>query len=59
MYKKGFKLWRGNELLKAGSELNNGNFVLLSTIRASLERIELEGIYLVDTGSYIYIYVLR
>ena len=29
------------------------------TIIASLERIEMEGIYLIDTGEFIYLYVLK
>ena len=31
----------------------------MSTIRASLERIEKVGIYLIDTSEYIYLYVLK
>lgn len=29
------------------------------TVPASLERIDLKGIYLIDSGEYIYLYVLR
>ena len=33
--------------------------MLPSSVRASMERIELEGIYLIDTAEYIYLYVLK
>ncbi len=39
--------------------MENGFTVLPTTTESSFERIELEGIYLIDNSEYIYVYVLK
>ena len=42
-----------------GNEMDNGYIILPATIPNSFERIEINGIYLIDTAEFIYIYVLK
>ena len=39
--------------------MENGFTVLPTTIESSFERIELEGVYLIDNSEYIYVYVMK
>ena len=60
--RKDDRIFQSNgKYVRIGEEVYNGggDVMLPSTVRASMERIELEGIYLIDTAEYIYLYVLK
>lgn len=42
-----------------GNIMKNDFTILPTTIANSLERIEVNGIYLIDNGEYIFLYILK
>ena len=44
---------------KCGDLINDSHYLVPPTIRLSLGKIDLKGIYLIDNGDYIYLYVLH
>ena len=48
-----------NPNLTVGTIMDNNFTILPTTIENSYERIEVNGIYLIDNAEYIYLYVLK
>jgi len=50
---------KGEDKIKPGIVLQNGFTILPTPIPNSYERIEVDGMYLIDNSEYIYLYVLK
>ena len=52
-------IYNVNEEFTPGNIMTNDLTILPTTIANSFEKIEIDGIYLIDNSEYIYLYVLK